>query len=87
MCLKPRFFLGPVDARTPLAALPTLIPEAAVHRINERRAAFSAPCIRGKMHVEIEKSIPNLGAFLGDHSSLQKVKMKGSVVVPSPQHD
>lgn len=39
------------------------------------------------MHVEIQKSIPNLGAFLGDRSSLQKVKMKGSMVVPSPQHD
>lgn len=52
------------------ATLPALIPEAAVHGINEGKAAFSAPCIGGKMHVEIEKSIPNLGAFLGDHSSL-----------------
>lgn len=31
------------------------------------------------MHVETEKSIPNLGAFLGDQSSPQKVKMKGSM--------
>lgn len=67
---KAGFSLGPEDAGGPTATLPALIPEAAVQGINEGKAAFSAPCIGGKMHVEIEKSIPNLGAFLGDHSSL-----------------
>lgn len=64
------FSLGPEEDGGPTATLPALIPEAAVHWINEGKAAFSAPCIGGKMHVEIEKSIPNLGAFLGDCSCL-----------------
>lgn len=80
------FSLGPEEAGAPPATLPALIPEAAVHGINERKAAFSAPCIGGKMHVEIEKSIPNLGAFLGDHSSLES-ENEGKEVVPGPQHD